>query len=201
MKTILIDKKKKEKPTIQLTVERVEANVWESLSFEKHHYLTPALNPSAKCFLFKWDDNPVGFVAILNSPRKGYPHGHNISRIVLFPDYQGLGLSTQILNFCGGILKSLGEDYFLYIKTIHDKMGKGLERNNNWTPTSYNGKLRNKEGLQAEGGKYKNRLERISYCYKYIGEPIYGYEHLLKPIKELREEKYIISRQLTLDLS
>lgn len=30
-----------------------------------------------------------------------------ISRLVILPDYQGLGLSTIIFNFVGGIVKSL----------------------------------------------------------------------------------------------
>lgn len=113
------------------------------------------------------------------------PWGHSVSRIVIFPDYQGLGLSMKMLNFCGGILKSLGEDYHLYIKTIHEKMGEALERSETWNPTSYNGKKRG--NTKFEEGKYNNRVERKSYCFKYVGKPIYGYEELLKPIKDLRK--------------
>ena len=187
MKTLLINKNKREKPNINLKVQRVEANIWDSLNFKKHHYLSETLNKSAKCLLFTWDDVPIGFIALLNSPRKGMPNGFSVSRIVLFPDYQGLGLSMKILNFCGGILKSLGEDYYLYIKTIHEKMGNGLERSKTWTPTSYNGKIR--KNIKFEEGKYNNRLERKSFCYKYVGDAIYGYEELLKPINELRDNK------------
>ena len=64
-------------------------------------------------------------------------------------------------------------------------MCEGLERSNTWNPTSYNGKTRT--NTKFEEGKYNNRLERKSYCYKYVGEPIYGYEELLKPIAELRK--------------
>ncbi len=197
---IEIDKSKKEKPIINLTVTRVEANVWNDLGFEKYHYLTPTLNKSCKCLLFMWNDIPVAFVALLNTPRKGVRFGHAISRIVILPDFQGLGLSTYLLNFCGGILKSLSDKHFLYIKTIHDKMGEALERNTNWTPTSYNGKIRNENAITAEGERYKNRLARKSYCFKYIGGAIYGYEKLLLPINELREKKKT-NKQLTLDLS
>lgn len=189
MKTILINKKKKERPQIQLTVQRVEASQWSALGFDKHHYLTHELNPSAKCLVFCWNDTPVGFMAMLNSPRKGMPMGHSVSRLVISPDFQGLGLSSTILNFCGGILKSLGDDYPLYIKTIHDKMGAYLTRSNDWLPTSYNGKVRTLESTLSEGKRYQNRLQRMSYCFKYVGEAIYGYEDLLLPIKELREKK------------
>ena len=197
MKTLLINKNKKTKPQINLQVQRVEANIWKELGFYKHHYLTHELNPSAKCLLFTWDDIPVGFIAILNSPRKGKPNGFSVSRLVLNPDYQGLGLSSIILNFCGGILKSLGDDYVLYMKTIHDKVGDFMNRSENWEATSYNGKVRNEKTKVSEGKKYQNRLTRKSHCYKFIGQPIFGYEELLKPIKELREQK-LMRRQLEL---
>lgn len=196
MKTLLINKNKNEKPTINLQIQRVEAKIWTELGFYKHHYLTHELNPSAKCFLFTWDNVPVAFIAILNSPRKGMPNGHSVSRLVILPDYQGLGLSSIILNFCGGILKSLGDDYFLYMKTIHDKVGDFMSRNSNWEATSYNGKVRSDKSTESEGKRYQNRLTRKSYCYKFIGSAIYGYEDILKPIKEMRENK--LGKQLSL---
>lgn len=191
MKNVLINHKKGKKPNIELTVQRVEPNVWHDLGFDKHHYLTSSLNKSCKCLLFSWDGEAVGFVAILNSPRKGEPCGFSISRVVLLPDYQGLGLSSMILNFCGGIITNMGDDYKLYIKTIHDRMGRYFERSDKWTPTSYNGKIR--KNTEYENGKYNNRLERKSYCYKYCGEKISGYEDLLLPINELRNNKREIS--------
>lgn len=189
MKTLYIDQVIKGRPNIELTVERVEASVWETLGFYKHHYLTEKLNKSCKCLLFSWNGVPVGFVGLLNSPRKGMPWGHSISRVVVLPDFQGLGLSSKIINFCGGILKAKGEGFSLYLKTIHDKMGKYLERSEKWSPTSYNGKIRSEKSTLSEGRKYQNRLQRMSYCFKYVGEAIYGYDELLEPINELRNKK------------
>lgn len=189
MKNIYISQFKKSHPPIQLEVQRVEADTWNDLGFAKHHYLTQSLNKSCKCLLFLWNNIPVAFVGLLNSPRKGKPWGHSISRIVVLPDFQGLGLSSHILNFCGGILKSLGNDYELYIKTIHTKMGAYLTKSDKWTPTSYNGKLRNEKTIDCEGKRYQNRLTRQSFCFKYCGDPIYGYEKLLLPIAELRKNK------------
>lgn len=196
MKVLNINQSTCDKPNIQLTVRRVESSVWKDLQFDKHHYLSADLNKSCKCLLFEWDNTPIAFVGILNTPRKGCRFGHAISRCVILPDYQGLGLSSKIIDFCGGILKSLGDEYYCYLKTIHEKMGGYLTRSEKWQPTSYNGKQRGSEVKVFEGKKYKNRLERISYCFKYSGEAIYGYEELLKPVKELRDKKY----QLTLEL-
>lgn len=164
---------------IPLSVQRVESNVWKDLGFNKHHYMSANLSKSAKCFLFSWNSLPVGFVAILNQTFRGCnKNDHRISRIVIHPNYQGLGFSGRILNFMGGLIKSLGGN--LYIKTVHTKMGKYLEKSHNWEATAYNGKQ------HLNNDPKSNRLTRISYCFKYCGDPIYGYEYLLTPVNELR---------------
>lgn len=185
---IFLNINKNSKINIPLTVERVEACIWNDLGFDKEHYMTDTLNPSCKCFLFRWNNIPVGFVGLINSPNKDLRFGFRISRIVVLPHYQGLGLSSKIMNFIGGIVKAYNDEAQLYIKTINTKMGSFLEKSNDWEATSYNGKKRKK--LDFEMGRYNNRLERASYCFKFIGKPIYGYEELMKPIGELRNKKH-----------
>ena len=190
MKTVKVDAVKGGRPNIELTVRRVDPNVWKSMCFDKSHYLTSDLNKSCKCLLFEWEGVPVAFVGILNAPKKGLPFACSISRIVILPDYQGLGLSTKIFNFCGGIVRALSDDehdYRVYIKTAHRKFGEALGRNKKVRATVYDKKGRTKES--CDEGRYRNRLTRVSYCKEYIGEPIYGYEHLLRPIGEMRKDK------------
>ena len=190
MKTVKINHPKGQRPEIKLTVRRVEASVWTSMLFDKSHYLTSELNKSCKCLLFEWNNVPVAFVGILNTPRKGIPYGCSISRIVILPDYQGLGLSTVIFNFVGGIVKSLSDDehdYRLYIKTAHSKFGQALSRNPNVRGTVFDGKGRDKKS--ADNQRYRNRLTRVSYCKEYIGGKIDGFQDMLKPIGELRKSK------------
>ncbi len=190
MKTVKINHPKGQRPEIKLTVRRVEASVWTSMLFDKSHYLTSELNKSCKCLLFEWNNVPVAFVGILNTPRKGIPYGCSISRIVILPDYQGLGLSTIIFNFVGGIVKSLSDDehdYRLYIKTAHSKFGQALSRNPNVRGTVFDGKGRDKKS--ADNQRYRNRLTRVSYCKEYIGGKIDGFQDILRPIGELRKGK------------
>ena len=185
IKETYVEKRKGERPQINLQIQRGESAVWNF--FKHHHYLTKEMNKGAKCFLFTWDDVPVGFISFLNQPNKGKPNGMRFSRLVVLPDYQGLGLSGKILDFTSAIIKSLGDDYEVYAKAIHPQLGKFWSESPNWIPTAMNGKVRKK--LDDEGSKYKHRLARPSFCYKYVGDPIYGYEELLKPINELRKEK------------
>lgn len=180
--------KKGERPNIELTVKRVEPRVWSI--FKDHHYLTQELNKSCKCLVFEWNGVPVGFCGILNTPRRGIPYGCSISRLVVLPDFQGLGLSTIIFNFCGGIVKSLStetDEYRLYIKTAHRKFGEALSRNQKVRGTSFDGKGRDEKA--ADDNRYRNRLTRVSYCKEYIGEKIDGFQDILKPINVMRKEK------------
>ena len=190
MRYSLINHKKGQRPQINLTVRRVEPSVWKICGFDKEHYLTSELNKSCKCLLFEWNNVPVGFVGILNTPRKGLPYGCSISRIVVLPDYQGLGIGMEMFSFCGGLVKSLKDethDYRLYIKTAHRKFGKTLGRSGDVVGTAYDQKGRSMESADVQ--KYRNRLTRVSYCKEYVGKPIYGYEELLAPIGVLRKGK------------
>lgn len=190
MKITKVNHPKGQRPYIQLTVRRVEPSVWNM--FKHAHYLTAEMNKSCKCLLFEWDGVPVAFVGILNTPRKGIPYGCSISRIVVAEDYQGLGLSTIIFNFCGGIVKSLSDeehDYRLYIKTAHRKFGEALSKNPNVRATMFDGKGRDKKAIEHDNHRYRNRLQRVSYCKEYIGDKIDGFQDILRPIGEMRKEK------------
>lgn len=175
------------KPEIQLQVSRVEADTWNL--FKKHHYLTEKLNKSAKCFLFTWNDKPIGFCAVLNTPRKGTPHAMAISRVVVLPDFQGLGLGTKICNFIGGVFTQ--DEKLMYIKTVNPALGIYFNKSEIWAPTSYNGKFRKE--TKFEGDKYKNRVQRVSYCHRFEGDGIEGYEELMLPVAKMRKNKLIKS--------
>ena len=174
------------RPEISLQFSRVESETWDI--FKKHHYLTHDVNKGAKFLLFEWDKKPIAIVAILNTPRKGIPNGMAISRIVVLPDYQGLGLGSKICNFIGGIF--INENKKMYIKTVNPALGEYFNKSILWRGTLENGKTRNLKFVDIQ--KYKNRVTRASYCHEYIGKSISGYEELLLPINIMRN-KHIIT--------
>lgn len=172
------------RPNIELQVSRVESDTWDL--FKKHHYLTESVNKSCKFFLFTWNEKPVGICAVINQPRKGCPNGFAISRVVVLPDFQGIGLGTKICEFTSALFVSIGGK--VYIKTVNPALGVYHNNSESWRGTSMNGKIRHSSSKKSDSSA-KNRLERASYCHEYIGEGISGYEELLKPIKEMRENK------------
>jgi ABC-type lipoprotein export system ATPase subunit/predicted acetyltransferase len=172
------------KPQIKLQISRVEPSAWDF--FKKHHYLTESVNKSCKFFLFEWNNKPVGICVIINQPRGGCPNGMAISRIVVLPDFQGMGLGSKITEFCMAIFVENGGK--LYIKTVNPALGIYFNKSKDFRPTSMNGKIRHSSSKKSDSSA-KNRLERASYCHEYIGKGISGYGELLLPIKEMREAK------------
>jgi len=167
------------RPQITLQVSRVEVETWDL--FKKHHYLTEEVNKSCKFLLFEWNDKPIGIVAIINQPRKGCPNGFAISRIVIMPDFQGMGLGVKLSEFCGGLIRNMSG--LCFIKTVNPALGEYFNKSKNWRPTLKNGKVGNTNDDNA-----KNRKTRLSYCHEYIGASISGYEDLLLPISEMRNK-------------
>tara|TARA_R110002020_G_scaffold216413_3_gene424079 strand:- start:2341 stop:3501 length:1161 start_codon:yes stop_codon:yes gene_type:complete len=175
------------RPQIKLQISRVEADTWDF--FKKHHYLTEDCSKSCKFYLFSWLGKPIGINAVIPQPSGHFKNGVRESRIVVLPDYQGLGLGTTISNTTAAIYKSSGYRYFT--KTVHPAIGGYRNKNlDKWRGTSKNGKP--PKSQNAMGGMSGwNVFIRTSYCHEYIGEGIDGYTELLKPIKEMRENKLI----------
>lgn len=171
------------RPSISLRVYRTEPDTWRI--FAKHHYITADMNEGAACYCFEWDDKLVGFCSVLANPGKGLENAWRISRLVVLPDFQGLGLGRHIAEFIGGIYKENGGK--MYIKTVNPRLGHYFERSRLWSPTGYNGRTR---GIsESDAKRYANRLTRASYCYAYVGPVVNGYAKLRDPIERLRREK------------
>ena len=170
------------RPSISLQVHRTESDTW--FFFKKHHYMTEEMNMGAYCFCFTWDNKLVGFVSALSNPCKGITNAWRFSRIVVMPDFQGMGIGCQITEFIASIFKANG--LRMYIKTVNPRLGEYIKKSEKWRATAMNGKTRT-VGWDAE--KYPNRLERASYNYEYIGGEVKGYEELMLPTERMRYNK------------
>lgn len=177
------DCRRRERPNIELQISRVEYDTWDM--FKKHHYLTDKVSKSCKFFLFTWGDIPVGINAVIPQPSGHFKNGVRESRIVVLPDFQGLGLGTAISNITASIYKHSGYRYFT--KTVHPAIGEYRNRNQEkWRPTSKNGK--SPKAQNSMGGLSGwNVLTRTSYCHEYIGDSLPEYEHLLASVSEMRD--------------
>lgn len=169
------------KPNIELSIYRCKPKVWDS--FKKHHYLTQDANEAFIYLLFEYNNKPIAINVIgIHVGKTNTNKSYRESRIVVLPDYQGMGIGSKISEFCAGICKSIGSNY--YTKTSNPALGKFRENSNKWIGTGHNLKLR-KDKVDINN-KYNSLRKSIHFCHKYIGNEILGYENLLLPIEKLR---------------
>lgn len=65
--------------------------------FRHYHYLSGALPSNARCYCAVYGDTPVAFMAVVHvRMRVRY---YRVSRLVVLPDYQGIGVGKRLLNF------------------------------------------------------------------------------------------------------
>lgn len=171
------------RPNIELQVSRVESSTWDL--FKEHHYMSDKSNKSYVYLLFSWNKKPISIAVVGRQVGRGVGLAYRDSRIVVLPDFQGMGLGSSISNFLGGVFRDIGSRYFT--KTIHPALGEYRNNSDKWKPTAFNGKVRKQSG--ATNNKYTSIKIRASYCHEYIGGSISGYSELLKPIKEMRDNK------------
>lgn len=170
------------RPQIELQVYRTTCDTWER--FKKYHYMTAELNEAATCFVFTWNEKLVAFNSIIPMPSGSYTNAWREHRLVVLPDFQGFGIGSKISEFTGAILKQANRIY--YTKTINPALGLyRMKHKEKWKTTGKNLKVEPKEHIE-KWNKLLGGLSRPSYCHKYIGQPMSGYEDLLLPANQMR---------------
>lgn len=127
------------RPSIDLAIHPVDRSAWRV--FGRHHYLTPALSQSARTFgAFTPEGDCIGFAAYMHFPHaraKKIKMGH---RLVVLPDWQGLGISGRLSEWLGQHLYEQGFRYHLCI--AHPAVIAYCARSPRWrelhTPKSLN---------------------------------------------------------------
>jgi len=114
------------RPPIQLAVFRCAHAAWRA--FAPHHYLSARLNPAAQCYLAVWNEVAVAFCALLPIP--GRKNHWRISRLVVLPDYQGVGIGTAVLETVAELYRSWGRR--VSITASHPAMVGHLRRSRRW---------------------------------------------------------------------
>lgn len=150
------------RPQIKLEIFRCRYETWKI--FKQHHYLSEDLNPAAWCYIALWEDKPVAFVAILPFPGVGDALTRRISRIVVLPDYQGLGIGKRLIDYFAALYAKLKSK--MYIRTINPALGIALTKDKAWAPT-----LSNMKADFAADTSGRKLLNRASYSFAYVGKP------------------------------
>jgi len=121
------------------------------------------------------EGNLSDFSAVISFPSGSVKNGYREHRIVILPDFQGLGIGVRLSDAMGEIYTSEGKRYFS--KTAHPRLGEYREASPKWRPTTHNKQNRGDyESLQANQKKYSKELmmrhqDRVCYAHEYVGNP------------------------------
>ena len=116
------------RPSVELAIHQVARDTWPA--FSRHHYLSPVLHGASWCYGAFVEDEQVAFNCVIPFP---HAHTRNIRmghRLVVLPDWQGLGIGLAFDNWLGQELHEMG---YRYHKTIsHPALVSALSRSERW---------------------------------------------------------------------
>lgn len=126
------------------------------------------LNNSAKCFIGEINDNIVGFCAVLHFPHPKVKNIKRVHRLVVLPDFQGLGIGHAINTAIAQIYKSkgfrfriTGSNKSLFFKMKEDTRWK-IDRKGRSASITKKSKI--------QGLRESTKFNSLSYSYEYIGK-------------------------------
>ena len=150
------------RPPVELQVYRCGASARQI--FRQYHYLNGSLPSTARCYTAVYQDKPIAFIAVVRIHMKA--KYHRVSRLVVLPDYQGIGVGKQLLNFIAQLYTSQTKMPF-YILTSNPQIIKGDMKN--WKITRFGHASKGKENSRINN-EIKDSLsrKRITVSLQYV---------------------------------
>jgi len=158
----------KRQEQLEFTIKEIGRESWKY--FSKYHYLSDKL-PGGKLYLYGLfhGKNQIGFQCFANyvpiMPNKKIIYHFN--RIVIHPDYAGLGLGIKLIDETSKIM-SKNSNYKIMGKFSSVPVYKAMIKNKNW-------KLKNIDRpLKKTGGNSNNksfmRMNVKTYSFEYVSD-------------------------------
>jgi GNAT superfamily N-acetyltransferase len=116
------------RPRVELDVYPISRAAWRI--FSPHHYLSAEHMPGAKCFGMFVGDECVAYQSYRHFMHASVSNMKITHRLVVLPDWQGLGLALVFANWMGQYLYDQGWRY--RVVTAHPAMIAGLNRSPRW---------------------------------------------------------------------
>lgn len=114
-----------QRPQIKIDVLE-QKQMWKF--FRKYHYLSGDINNSSRQFVGYYNDRPIVFCAVLHFPHAQIKNMKRVSRLVVLPDYQGVGIGFKMLNFIADVFK----DYRFLITTTTPALINSFLKSKKW---------------------------------------------------------------------
>ena len=147
-----------------------------------------------------WNETLVAMHSVLPIAVGNMKFAYRGHRLVVLPDFQGLGIGTKLNDFVGQYYINQGLKFF--VRATHIRVKGNMGKNSLWRPTGTNDKLRI-DSESVKKTKFKYDTKRIAGSFEYMGEDYVKKEHKTiivdnndfiteKELKELKEKYYLI---------
>ena len=88
--------------------------------FRNYHYLNSSLGAGVRCYVADYQGKPVAFIAVAAVRMKA--KYYRVSRLVVLPDYQGIGVGKRFLNFIAELYTSQTKIPVYILTVIHKSL-------------------------------------------------------------------------------
>ncbi len=155
-----------QRPKLVLDIYPAHNSVWSY--FAAHHYLSEQLNKASHSYVAIWEQQLVGYVAAMTYPSGTVQNAWREHRLVVHPDYQGLGFGPKISEAVAQHYIENNKRYFS--KTSHPRLGEYRDTSPLWKPTSKNHMKRSDGRIERANLRWQLNPNRWSYSHEYVGE-------------------------------
>ena len=154
-------------------IRRCDVREWAK--FSRYHYLNNDISHSCRCFGLYYNEEIVGFCVVLHQPHGRRKNLKRCSRIVILPDYQGIGLGTKFLETVARYYAD--NNYQFSIVTSAKNMIAALNKSKNWKMIRYstNNCESEKSRIDYKRKSLRNNCKTASFFFV---------KHEEKPVEE-----------------
>ncbi|PHR87365.1 MAG: ABC transporter ATP-binding protein [Blastopirellula sp.] len=154
------------RPQIELEFCRAKPAIWAQ--FARHHYLNAKHLPVAQFYVALFNQQPVAVVALVGLwGKKGHKR---VARVVVLPDYQGIGIGSRTLDHVCSLEKANG--FGLHLTAAHPGILQHCKSSPLWqTKKVYRGSQKKRQF--KNGKEVKSALGRQVASFQYVG-PAYA---------------------------
>ena len=149
---------KKNRPEIKFEIYKAaDKKIWRV--FAKHHYLSHYHNDCSTVFVAYVNEQLAGFISIIQQPHPKVKNIRRIHRLVIQPDFQGIGLGIRLTEFIAK--KYINDGYRYTITTSAPSLIHYFKKSNNWICRKFGRSAKHKTGDSSN---------RITSAWEYNGQ-------------------------------
>lgn len=135
---------------------------WEK--FRRYHYLSTELNKTSRCYGVYDGNSIIAFMAIIHNPHPINPKIKRVHRLVVLPDYQGVGIGKKFLNIIAQKYHSEGWDFS--ITTSAKNLIYSLAKDEGWDCIRYSKVKTSKSGMECLKKAMRSSVKTATFFFR-----------------------------------